>query len=207
MQTHLNNINHHKKNRWIGLGFLIFLGFFASPSQAQVTGTTDIDIDFPPLLILFYYSNVDLTISAANLEAVVLSVANPVDRGTHNTGTSFTTDLAIDSSTNFNSTVTLTLQNAWAIRSVGNAGTQVQVTVALTDDTLLHSGGGGESLVLSNIQTTESVGATSGAVVTFAHQGLGTAVTGDISMDVSLANAGLAGSYEDGEYTVTGESI
>jgi hypothetical protein len=205
MLTIFNNTKMKTKKLTAGLAVLMFL-VIASPSQAQINGDTAVQIDFPPLLILFYYSTVDLTISAANLEAAVLSVANPVDRGTYN-GTSFTENLNVDTATNFNSTVTLTLNDGWGVRSVGAVGGSVQIDMTLPSPTLTHTVVGTETITLSNISTNESVGATTGSTVTFAHQGLGTAVTGDITMDVDLSNAGVSGTYDGGTYRVTATSI
>ena len=205
MQTIFHTAKQKMHKLAAGFALLMVL-VIASPSQAQINGDTAIEIDFPPLLILFYYSTVDLTISAANLEAAVLSVANPVDRGTYN-GTSFTENLNVDSTTSFNSTVTMTLNDAWAVRSVGAVGGSVQIDMSFVSATLTHTVVGTETIGLSNISTNESVGATTGASVTFAHQGLGTAVTGDVTMDVDLSNAGVSGTYDGGTYRVTATSI
>jgi hypothetical protein len=201
----MQKIFHNFKKLTAGFAVLMFL-VIASPSQAQVVGDTDIEIDFPPLIILFYFSTVDLTISAANLEAAVLSVANPVDRGTY-AGTSFTENLNVDTAADFTTDVTLTLNDAWGIRSVGAVGGSVQVDMTIQSSTLTHTVDGTATIELSNISTTESVGATSGATVTFAHQGLGTPVTGDVTMDADLGGASVSGTYNGGTYRVTATAI
>jgi hypothetical protein len=209
MQTIFETSKQKMKKLMAGFAILMVL-VIASPSQAQISGTTDIEIDFPPLLILFYYSTVDLTISAANLQAAVLTPnVNPVDRGTFNGVTSgFTEDLAIDSSTNFSSTVTLTLNNAWAVRSVGPLLGQVQIDLDFPVNTLTHTGVPANTIGLGNILTTEDAGPSGPAnPVVFDHQGLGNPVTGDITIDLNLSNAGLSGTYNGGSYRVTATSI
>lgn len=43
----------------------------APPAQAQATGTTDLDIVLEPLCILFYYSEIDVTLSAAVMSDLI----------------------------------------------------------------------------------------------------------------------------------------
>ena len=50
-----------------GLCFLVS----APPAQAQATGTTDLDIILEPLCILFYYSEIDVTLSAAVMSDLI----------------------------------------------------------------------------------------------------------------------------------------
>ena len=212
MRTAFSNLKRQLKVGLAGTGLLIALGFGASPVFGQVTATTDIDISFPPLIILFYFSNVDVTISAADLEGLVLSAANPVDTGT-GAGSGFSSDLAIDATINFTNptSVNLDLLNSWAVRAVGN-GNQVQVSVDHAcggcDAVLEHSALGGEDITISGSQiTSPSGGAFGGSSVNITPAGLGTAIFGDIRLVLDLTNAALAGDYLDGIFEISAVSL
>ena len=46
---------------------------FVSPSTQAATGTMNVDVTFPPLIILYYYPNVDVTVDADDLESLLVN--------------------------------------------------------------------------------------------------------------------------------------
>ena len=47
-----------------------------SPSTQAATGAVNVDITFPPLVILYYYPNIDINVDADDLESVLIN-GNP----------------------------------------------------------------------------------------------------------------------------------
>jgi len=194
------------------LGLLFVFNFSSTPLRAQAAGTTDIDISFPPLVILFYYDNIDITISRAALAGIVAGGTGDtaLSQGTVS-GNAFTPNLSISSSTTgFTSpaAVDLDLIEAWAVRAIGDssgAGT-VQVTLSVGDDTLTETGG--DTITINSLNTRlTSVGGAFSPSVTFPAQGLGTAILGDLRLNLDLSGATVSGDYVDGQFTVTATGL
>lgn len=203
-----------KKARKIVLAaaFLFTLGSAITPASAQVSGTTDVDITLNPLIILFYFGNVDVTISDTDLAGVVLSPnTNPVDEGTAPVS-GFSDNLGVDGTTNFTSptTVNLDLLSSWAVRAVGN-GNDVRVSVNTTcggcDTTLEHSTTPANTIDITGVQIDTSGGAFGSSQVDITPAGLGTAIVGDIRVILDLTGAGLSGVYEDGVFEISAVSL
>ena len=178
-------------------------------AHAQAVGATDVDITLPDIIVLHYFSNIDLTFSAATVTAWLGATS---DQGTM-TGASFTSDIDISSDGDFGTTgdptaAALTLSNAWAVRAIsGGAGTQTKVTIAVTDSTLTHAGGGGETIEISAGEVQDSGGGGFAGSVTFSPPGLANPEIGDVRLTLDLTNATEAGEYADGVYTLTAENI
>jgi len=121
---------------------VILIGvFWAAPARAQAVGATDIDISLPSIVILHYFTNVDIDITEAGLVTFLGYASNAVDQGTEAPGPGgFIQDLTISPTapTGNLGAADLTLQNAWAVRAVGAAGANTQVSIAITDATLTN---------------------------------------------------------------------
>jgi hypothetical protein len=129
------------------------------PAGQAATGTTAVDITFPPLVILYYFNNIDVTMDAADLETLVLNgnatelagcnsstgtganleCASTTDPKTITgagtiTGTSISYSAAVEAdapaSSDLGSTaITVVLENAWAVRALA---TSLNATIAVS---------------------------------------------------------------------------
>lgn len=129
------------------------------PASHAATGTTAVDITFPPLVILYYFNNIDVTMDAADLETLVLNgnatelagcaastgvgsnleCASTTDPKTISgagtiTGTSIAYSAAVEAdapaSSDLGSTaITVVLENAWAVRALA---TTLNASIALS---------------------------------------------------------------------------
>lgn len=181
-----------------------------SPIHAQATGATDIDITLPDIVILHYYSNVDVTISSTALGNFL--TGTPGDQGFDEgivapVAGGFTQNLGIGPTalTGNPGAAVLTLQNAWAVRSLSLAGgTNTQLSIANTNNTLSHITTTA-TITISSVAVND--GATSGASITFAAPGLLTPRVGDVQLTLNLNNAVNAGDYLNGIYTLTATNL
>ena len=203
-----------QKNRaWRGVLALAFgvvvLMLSASPARAQATGATDVDINLPNIVVLHYYSNVDITIGKNELGTFLTGSAGDsgVVEGTSAPASGgFSPDLAMTPSalTGDPSAAVLTLQNAWAVRAISlSGGTDTQLAITNTDNTLTHAGGG--TMIITGVAVDD--GSSNGATITFASPGLVTPTVGDVELTVDFSGAVEAGDYLDGIYTLTATNI
>lgn len=188
------------------------LTHWAPTAEAAATGSTDIDITLPDIVILHYYSDVDISISAAVLGNLFAgtpgdsTVNEGVVSGTHVSGLTY--DLAMGPSAlgGDPSAVTLVLQDAWAVRSISLLGfTDTELDIDVTTTTLAHS-----TVATSDIEITGWAvddGGGSGDPITFAAPGLASPVVGDVELTLDLTDAANAGDYEDGVYELTATNI
>ncbi len=179
-------------------------------ASAQASGATDVDITLPDIVILHYFSSVDVTISQSALGTFLAGVAgnSAVDEGTASpVAGGFSQSLAIGPSalSGDPSSAVLTLQNAWAVRSISLAGgTDTQLVIANTDNTLDHAT---TAAVITVTAVAVDDGSSSGTTITFPAAGLGSPRVGDVELTLDLSNAINAGVYEDAVYTLTASNI
>jgi hypothetical protein len=193
---------------------LLTLGLIAlatSPAQAQAVGATDVDITIPDIVILHYFSSVDVEITSSALGTYLTGSAgdSSVDEGTVSPAAAgFDQDLNIVPSavlTGDPAAAVLVLRNAWAVRAISLAGgANTQLDIANTDDTLDHATTAA-TITVTDVSVDD--GTSSGATISFAAPGLVTPVVGDVSLTLDLTNADNAGVYEDGIYTLTATNI
>lgn len=198
-------------NRLLVLACLLAV-LVTSPVLGQATGNMNISIDVPPVVILWYYGDVNVDISAADLAGVLVSGASgdsSVDLGAAVDLPAFSPDLSISPTLNGDPTsLALDLRNSWAVLSVGRAGGgSTEVSVTLANDTL--TGPAGNSLVLSNLRAQSPNSGGAGATITFPPTGLRLTAreSGDLLMDLDLSNAGLEGAYTGGQITITATNL
>ncbi len=128
---------------------------FAVPGAHAASGTTSIDIDFPPLLILYYYDSIPITVDAASF-ATATGMDTPancnvnvpgVECGVTSSPTLTPTaalgqinanaDIATDGApAALTTTINFDINNAWGVRSLVGAGG------AGTLDATITQGGG-----------------------------------------------------------------
>lgn len=189
---------------------LVALSLNSAPVAAQATGATDVDITLPDIVILHYFSNVDLAISSTVMGNFLVGSGgdSSYDEGTSTPGGGgFTFDLNIGPSalTGDPSSASLVLENAWAVRSLSLAGgTNTQLVISVTDATLDHVSTTASMAITAAIVDD---GATSGSTITFAATGLHTPRIGDVELTLDMTNAVNAGEYADGVFTLTATNI
>jgi hypothetical protein len=192
------------------LGALV-LALSAMPAAAQATGATDVDITLPDIVILHYFSNVDVTITDTALGTFLTGSAgdSSVDEGTATPPAGgFTQDLGMTPAgltlSGDPSAAVLVLQNAWAVRAISTAGTSTQLAIANTDS-LLELAPLGPSILVTDVAVDD--GASNGATITFAAPGLVSPQMGDVELTLDITNATEAGQYVDGIYTLTASFV
>lgn len=174
-----------------------FAAILASPASQAAQGTTAVDITFPPLIILYYYPNIDITVDADDLEAVLISgnaalaacaagasltvseleceaAEDPKALSTGTvTGTTISYDADIDSDTAVgsavDSTVSFTLTDSWAVRALASG---------LTASVAAGGGDFSNESITPTSPTPQLAPLTSGVNV------------GDLSFDVDVATLG-----------------
>ena len=123
-------------------------GLLASASTMAASGTTQVDISFPPLIILYYFDDIDINMDADDLESLitgnnpslgsctpgagpaaelvcagatspkVLATASSVTGGT----ATYDADIGSDGSVSpaVDTDVTIVLENSWAVRALAS---------------------------------------------------------------------------------------
>jgi len=172
---------------------ILTAGILTSPVAFAASGTTQVDITFPPLVILYYYDNIDIAVDADDLSAMIANgvtsctagsaggvaelecstSTDPLLLGTSTdvTGTQVTYSPAIEGDANVspvlaNTDLTFVIENSWAVRALGG-------TLAAT----IATGGGNFSApFITPAVPTSSLTLTDGANV------------GDVQFDVDLTS-------------------
>ena len=188
-----------------------FALLIASPVHAQATGNTAISIDIPDIVILHYFSTVDVTIDATAMGSYLTGGVNSVDEG-NVTGTAaenagqFEMDLAIAPTalTGDPANAVLLLQNAWGVRaiSLGNPVSETDLTITVANPTLSN---GGSQIAIVGAAVDD--GATAGASIQFASPGLAPPRTGDVELTLNFSNTTDAGQHTGGIFTLTATNI
>jgi hypothetical protein len=180
---------------------------FSAPATFAAQGSTDVEISFPPLIILYYFDDVDITVDADDLEQVILngnaglsscvqgtgaaselecaSSASPKSLSAGSvSGTTISYSAAIEGDTPTSAavdgTVSFTLENSWAVRALA---TSLTASVAAS--------GSGDFLneTIAPVAPTPSLTLTDGQNI------------GDLSFDVDLAS--LTGLTASDTLTIT----
>jgi len=182
-----------------------------SPVHAQATGATDVDINMPDIVILHYFSNVDVQITSNELGLYLTGTAgnSAFDEGTMGPPAGgFTLDLAIGPSALTGgdpSAALLVLQNAWAVRAISRAGaTDTQLSIVVTDGTLDHTA---TAATIAITAAAVDDGTSNGASITFPAPGIPNPQVGDVELTLDLTNAINAGDYLDGVYELTAQNL
>ncbi len=164
----------------------------ASPNTMAASGTTQVDITFPPLIILYYFDDIDITMDANDLESLITNSNPSLSACTPGTGpaselicagstspkalatatdvtggtATYDADIASDAtvSPTVDSDVTIVLENAWAVRALASSLT---ASVAL-------GGGDFTNALISPTNPTPSLTLTDGQNI------------GDVQFDVDL---------------------
>lgn len=173
-------------------------------SAASISGSTDFRVNIPEILVLYHWDDAYLTLNDVATTATNDSDAREISDATTRTATgtlgaspyTLTGDVSTTTlaTSPLNTTVGVTLQNSWAVRSISTA----PVTLALTNP----------NTTLKNVADNTATITTSGAVLQSSAAGAtgtGTAsmklpqgwapVMGDIKFNLDLSNATKPGEY------------
>jgi hypothetical protein len=171
---------------------------FPTAAQAQAVGDTEVRVVVPPVLILYYFSVLEVTLTTNDLIGIA-GTYNSVDEGTASvTLNGWTADAAISPTAPnpFTANQTITITNAWGYFGVGNPADQLRATITgsgVASALTLESGTG--TIDLSNFQI-QSGGVGWAAALQPLPKGGGIRY-GDLQFDIDLSNADVAGTYAD----------
>ena len=172
-------------------------------AQAQsASGATAFSISFPNVVVLHYWSALDMTLSTAVLTNFLIGNTTGDDDRLGktgvvitDTGTNFEAEAAITSSVTSPTAITLHIKNAWAVRAVGTtSGKNVTVSFSATDASLAGPTGNTIGATAYSVGLASAT-APSAATVSFPSPGLVTPELGDVALDLDLTGAGEAGNY------------
>jgi len=206
---------------------LLILGLTMVPFGKTEAANLDVDVDivWPSILILYCYSDVDITVLSADLASLLtgtasgdqsIPVAGPGVANAGLVGATLVADVTIDSDvpalTVSEANIPLIIDNVCAIRAIAtNGGGGVQVSVAYTANTTLDSAGAGTGTIdLIGAPAVRVDAGAFGSPVTFAPAGLGTLHDVDVQVNLDASNADEADTYSSaaaGNFTVTATLI
>lgn len=178
-------------------------GVLAAPasyaaSSATATGITTFKVILQPVVFLDYYKEIDLTVNATALQTLA---SNPASTNPTTTkaitatasGSALTADAALTAGGSSLTSVSLTLNNAWAVRSIDTPSSgSTTVTIGLgsasgTSDTLTGVTDTASTIALSNPGTSTTIPA--------GGTGFANAVNGNVTMTMDLSSAKSADTY------------
>lgn len=172
---------------------------------ASVSGSLDLKVTMPEILVLYHFNEVQIILdeehspTAANdTDAHEVGEGNVTITGTM--GAPLTAALSIPGADTHstNQTLSVTLNDAWAVRSVSSAN--VTVAGSIQTATLTHSTENGSTIGVSAMSL--SSGNSSGASVSLAPQWA--VQKGSISFELDLSSAAHSGSYASAATTANG---
>lgn len=188
---------------------------FAAPAAAQTTATTNVSINIPSFVMLYYRADVSFDVGDSVMAALIGEGSNPADEG--GTTVAFDSSFAADAGVSGTATgftalgsATATVSNFWGVRSLAPVGGSTQVSVSFPSggDTLSNST---DSITLTGLETDVSGGSFGGASVSFGPTGLGGLPgglqLGDVRFNVNLGGVSTSGSYTGGQIEVTAQNI
>jgi len=180
---------------------MLFLASLPLQGANAATGSTDVSIDFPDIIILHYINDLSLTFTG--------DLDEGVDELTGSDNAALATTASFDgamtastaASTTLPSDVTVTVQNVWAVRGITGSG-QIRVTPSI--DTAAATDGGTSSTSMSNIQVkTASVAAGNPIDVDAPGFVLANAVLGDVVFDLDVSTVVDSSDHTGMQYTIT----
>lgn len=183
------------------------LGIIAVPSShaATATGQTTFKVILQPVVVLDYYSEIDLTIDSTALQNLAGAPAGQAAKAITATagGSALTTDAAITPGTINLSAVPLTISNAWAVRSIATKTGTTSVTIGL-------GSAAGTTATLTGVTDTSSTIGLSSPSTSFAAltggTGFAAPTKGDVKMKLDLSGAKSADTYAGATIYITATS-
>ena len=187
---------------------LALLAMAALPAMAQTTATTNVNMNLPSFVFLYYRGTVTFNLTEANLATALMGGGNPFDEGATSIA-SLTGDAGVTAASyNDPAALVATVTNFWAVRSLATAplNTQVSVSFPVGGDTLSN---GTDTITLANVETDTSGGGFGSSSVSFPPTGLaiGAFQLGDVQFDVDMSAVSTDGSYTGGAITISAQNL
>jgi hypothetical protein len=148
------------------------------------TGSTDVTINFPNIVILYYPDTLLLTFTASDITD---NSATPIDSAALGATAGF--DANITSAGTPVTDVAVTISNAYAIRGISSSGA-FTVSGSFTSDTASN---GGSDAVGSNLAVSDAAPSASFA----------TPEVGDITFDLDIQDVTTSGNHTGMTYSIT----
>lgn len=186
----------HKKHALLSLAIA---GLLSSPLQAaSISGSMDLTVTMPEILVLYHFDSVQIDLSDANTSTAAndsdpFEISEGAASAVSGTmGTPVTAALSITGTDTHAGaqTVNVTLTDAWAVRSISSG--DVTVAGSIQTDELTHATEATSTIGVSNMTLTS--GGASGTSVDLAPQWA--LQKGGISFELDLSSASHAGTYQ-----------
>lgn len=205
----------HKRFVRVALATAIVATLVVAPvtpnANAQsATGATSFSINFPKVIVLHYWSSLTVDLSTNVMTNFLIGqTTGDDDQGTQSgvsitdNGTNFEVDAAITSTIPGDpSSITLHIENAWAVRAVGASGDNVTMSF---DSAPTDLSGSSDSIAVSNGRLGDGATLASyGTTDSFTPPGLVSPTTGGVAIDLDLTNATEQDTYT-GSWTLKAE--
>jgi hypothetical protein len=200
----------NKKNIRAGLILAASAALSLYPPHARAatkTGSTTVSIVLPDLIILHYYSALNLT-----FEQYTQSV-NEGSAGTYNVQWTGTTDSGGSMTTSsikdvLPGTVSMTIPNVWAVRGLSPTG-NAQVTISVLNSQLVAGSSKVSIVTGSGLTEINDNAGHSGTVITTPLNGItaANATIGNVKMTLDFSQTKLAGAHTGGQYMITAVTL
>lgn len=178
---------------------VVLLAAVTSVPALAVQATTQISMDMPSLVILYYRDSVAFNVADTDLGGALLTGLNPNNEGPV-TINGFGGDAGVTGA-DFSPTgvATATVQNFWGVRSFHGAAQNTQVTVSVSSGTLSN---GGSTITINNPRT-DLAGAGGFAAASIIFPATGFALQlGDVQFDVDMSAMTAAGNHTGGSILI-----
>lgn len=191
---------------WIAAKVLVLfitMVLFVMGSSYGQQGSTNLKIDVQSILVLHYFQNVSILLDSATLGGVYTS--NSVAETDKEQQTGFDVTLGINGEGGAEtSAATLTLREAWAVRSINADNTQVSITLGTA--TLTNTADSDATIEVSS-PTVSISGGTAAATIDFPAPGMRNPQKGDVSLILDMTKATKEGSYDGAVFTITASNL
>ena len=180
----------------------LLLALTAAPALA-VQATTQVTLNMPSLVILYYRSSVTFNVADTDLAGVLLTGANPNNEGAAVIA-GLGGDAGVTGADYSAGAVTSTVTNFWGVRSIAPGGQNTRVTVSFSPASLSN---GTDNITMSNALTDlAGVGGFAASNVVFPPTGMGLQL-GDVRFDLDLSTMASPGSYTGGGILIDAVNI
>lgn len=175
-------------------------------AQAQATGSTAVSVNVNGIVILYYYSNVNVTLPSTLLGPSAVSAGTATNTATAVPGGAEATLTNPTSATPVTlGAVNLDILNAWSVRALNTASANSQVTISGTADTLTAGGTNVITIAGRQVRATSS---SFGASSVFPSAGTFiTPQTGDVRLVLDMTAVSAIGNFTGGGYTLTAVNL
>ncbi|WP_147285090.1 hypothetical protein [Moraxella ovis] len=196
------------------LAALVMAGAAASAHADSVSGTMDLQVQLPEVLVLYHWTNAGIEfnpivkgigvgrgVGTYGLNQDTIEVLdNNSESAADLTDDPLVTTTVLNNQADTNK-VTVTLKDAWAVRSISNDG--VKLKVENTDSTHLHDGDRNSKVKTENVKVKSSDAVTKTAEEEIELNSKWKPIKGDITFDLDFSEAKKAGLHKSDDQTFT----